>query len=127
MLAAAAQPESRLVLRTPLEAIPGPIELVTADLWHVDLWRLADGELTWTMCASSPDRRTWHRGCQRHWETTGEVIEPLDFLAPEQRVALRQRLERAVSMPEPEGTTAAVTAPHLDRIRPKQQFRRGGR
>jgi hypothetical protein len=101
MLAAAAQPGSHLLVHRAPDDVPGPVEFVTASLWSCSLWR-TPGWLDWTMSAVTPDGRTWSHGCQRHWDTTGEVIEPLDGLTDRQRVALEHRLVMAAEMPERE-------------------------
>jgi hypothetical protein len=101
MLAAAAQPGSHLlVLREP-DDVPGPVSFITASLWTCSVWRQI-GWLDWTMNATAPDGRTWQHGCQRYWQTTGEVVEPLDGLTDRQRVALEHRLVMAAVMPERE-------------------------
>jgi hypothetical protein len=101
MLAAAAQPGSHLLVHRAPDDVPGPVEFVTASLWSCSLWR-TPGWLDWTMSAVTPDGSTWSHGCQRHWDTTGEVIEPLDGLTDRQRVALEHRLVMAAEMPERE-------------------------
>jgi hypothetical protein len=101
MLAAAAQPGSHLLVHRAPDDVPGPVEFVTASLWSCSLWR-TPGWLDWTMSAVTPDGRTWSHGCQRHWDTTGDVIEPLDGLTDRQRVALEHRLVMAAEMPERE-------------------------
>ena len=105
MLALAAQPGSHLLVMREPSDVPGPVSFITAGLWSCSLWRRI-GWPEWTMHAQAPDGRTWHHGCQRHWDTTGEVIEPLDALSDQQRTALEHRLVMAAVMPEPEPLTA---------------------
>lgn len=126
VLAAAAQPNSRLVLDRPLDAVmPEVVRITTASLWQLVLWREPGIGLTKTLEAVSPDRRSWNRGCQRDWLGDGSVIEPLDLITAQQREALDVRLFSAVEMP-PRDVGMAVM-PDLERIRPKarpQQRRR---
>jgi hypothetical protein len=105
MLAAAAQPGSHLLVERYPDDVTGPVSFITASLWHCSLWRRV-GWLEWTMQAQAPDGRTWAHGCQRHWDTTGDIIEPLDGLSEQQRVALEHRLVMAAAMPEPEPLSA---------------------
>lgn len=124
VLVATAQPRSRVLLDQPLnDQLPGPIWLVTDRLWSIELWRTAAGQLDRTLSARSPEGHTWQRGCQRHWTTTGEVIEPLQLLTAEQLEALEQRLNGAALWPEPEDTGAS-TLVYADRLRPKRRPRR---
>lgn len=128
MLAAAAQPGSHLLVRRTPEDVPGPVRFVTADLWSCSLWR-TPGWLDYTMEAVAPDGRTWLHGCQRQWETTGAVVEPLDGLSDRQRVALEHRLVMAAEMPEREPLSdeqAALSILPVDRIeQPRHRTRRG--
>jgi len=123
VLAATAQPRSRVLLDQPLSDPEGPLWLVTDRLWSVELWRTAEGHLDRTLSARSPDGATWQRGCQRHWTTSGEVIEPLQLLTAEQLEALEVRLQEAALLPEPEGPGASALV-FCDRLRPKQRLRR---
>jgi hypothetical protein len=128
VLAAAAQPQSRVILDHPLDDLLGCIRLETDRLWTIELWR--DGaQLQHVMTAQAPDGRTWQRGCQRHWTTTGEVIEPLELLDSAQRMALQQRLAAAVCWPAPEHDDSAAPEMVLrdEVIKPRRSYRRGAR
>ena len=101
VLIQAAQPGSRLLISKPLTRDQPCIAWVTtSDLWMVSLWREPGEGLTQTLDAWSPDGRCWERGCQRRWVGDGAVIDPLDQLSREQRVALDERLLRANCWPQ---------------------------
>lgn len=118
VLAAAAQPQSRLVLDRELDAvIPEVVRITTASLWQLSLWREPGEGLTKTLQAVSPDRRQWDRGCQRHWLGDGSVIEPLELISAQQREALDVRLFSAVAMPPRDVGMALM--PDLQQIKPK--------
>ena len=114
------------------------IELLT-------LWRMAlllkprvsagglDMGLVWVDRAAAPDGRCWEYGCQRDDWTLGpdsRLVDPLEFLSAEQRLALTEELRHAVCWPEPlaaKPATAGEHAPPLvlpDRIRIRRPPRR---
>ena len=115
MLAAAARPNSHLLVRRAPEDVPGPVRFITSSLWSCSLWR-TPGCLDYTMEAMAPDGRTWAHGCQRYWDTTGEVVEPLDGLTDHQRVALEHRLVMAAEMPEQEQPTDQAVMTLQERV-----------
>lgn len=101
VLIQAAQPESRLLLARPLLSDVSCIAWVTtSSLWRVSLLREPGEGLTQTLDAWAPDGRYWEHGCQRRWVGDGSVIDPLDQLSAEQRVALDVRLMRANCWPD---------------------------
>lgn len=103
VLVAAAQPQSRLILDQPLgelHLVSGVVRFTTASLWRLELWCVCR-QLVMTMQAVAPDGRRWDYGCQRKWDSTGAVIDPLELLSAEEREQLMARLEAAVSWPEP--------------------------
>lgn len=102
--------------------MPEVVRITTASLWQLVLWREPGEGLTKTLEAVSPDLRTWERGCQRDWMGDGSVIEPLELISVEQRGALDLRLFDAAAMPAPE--QLYVSAPDIQRIRPKARRRR---
>ena len=85
------------------------IELLT--LWQIALLLkpkvLAGGldmDLVWVDRAVAPDGRCWEYGCQRDDWTLGpdsRLVDPLEFLSAEQRLALTEALRHAVCWPEP--------------------------
>ena len=118
------------------------IELLT-------LWRIAlllkpkasagglDMGLTWVDRAAAPDGRCWEYGCQRDDWTLGpdsRLVEPLEFLSAEQRLALTEELRHAVCWPEPlaekPATAGGLATPLVlplvlpDRIRSRRPPRR---
>lgn len=118
VLAAAAQPQSWLVLDWPLEAVvPELVRFTTASLWQVELWRRPGDGLVSTCRAVSPDCRTWEWGCQRRWLDNGSVVEPLELIGESACVALDLRLLDAVAKPPRDVGVAFL--PDLDRIKPK--------
>ena len=114
------------------------IELLT--LWRIALLLKPKGSdggldmgLTWVDRADTPDGRCWEYGCQRDDWTLGpdsRLVEPLEFLSAEQRLALTEELRHAVCWPEPlaaKPATAGEHAPPLvlpDRIRIRRPPRR---
>ncbi len=118
------------------------IELLT--LWRIALLLKPKGSagvldmgLAWVDRAAAPDGRCWEYGCQRDDWTLGpdsRLVEPLEFLSAEQRLALTEELQHAVCWPEPlaaKPATAGEHAPPLvlplvlpDRIRSRQPARR---
>jgi hypothetical protein len=126
VLAAAAQPQSAVILDQPIDPVSGPLEFTTSALWRVRLWRDATQGLHHTQEAVSPDGRTWQWGCQRNWTTDGNIIEPLDMLTPEQRHQLDVRLQSAVAWPEPELIASAVL-PLQERVKAKAKPMRRAR
>jgi hypothetical protein len=105
MLAAAAVPGSHLLVDREPDDLSGSIGFMTAGLWSCSVWRDAPGWLDFVMHAQAPDGRRWSHGCQRQWETTGAVVEPLDGLSDRQRVALEHRLVMAAVMPQQDAPT----------------------
>jgi hypothetical protein len=85
------------------------IELLT--LWRIALLLKPSGSaggldmgLAWVDRAAAPDGRCWEYGCQRDDWTLGpdsRLVEPLEFLSAEQRLALTEELRHAVCWPEP--------------------------
>lgn len=120
VLAAIAQPQSRVVLDEELLPFPSHVGITTDQLWHLLLWRCPPGGAEKTLRVTTADGRRWERGCQRWWTTSFEVIEPLDGLTAEQRVALEQRLHKAVCWPETEQTMAPVMVLD-DRVQEKKR------
>lgn len=108
VLAAIAQPQSRIVLDRELDPFPSPVGVTTDQLWRLLLWRRPPGGAEQTIGVTAPDGRRWEHGCQRWWTTSFEVIEPLDGLTAEQRQQLEQRLQRAVCWPDAEPTKTPV-------------------
>lgn len=101
VLIEAAEPESRLLLARPLLSDVSCIAWVTtSSLWRVSLLREPGEGLTQTLDAWAPDGRYWEHGCQRRWLGDGSVIDPLDQMSAEQRVALDLRLMRANCWPD---------------------------
>jgi hypothetical protein len=112
------------------------IELLT--LWRVELllesdrtagteagaWPVALSRVDW---AAAPDGRYWDYGCQRDDWTLGpdsRLVEPLQFLSPEERTELEAMLRDARCWPEP--ISAEPHAPAMvleERIRPKRRRR----
>ena len=80
--------------------------------------------VTW---AATPDGRCWDYGCQRDDWTRGpdsRLVEPLQFLSPEERTELEAVLRDARCWPEP--ISAEPHAPAMvleERIRPKRRRR----
>lgn len=77
--------------------------------------------------ADAPDGRCWEYGCQRDDWTLGpdsSLVEPLQFLSSDERIALEELLRDARCWPEPVSTEplAAVVA-LKERIRPKRRRR----
>lgn len=115
VLAAAAQPGSRLLLDQPIDhLVSGPVRFTTASLWRVSLW-CCRGELMQTLEATAPDGRTWRYGCQRMWCADGSAIDPVMMLTNRQRNELYERLMAAMSWPEPEWETRS-TLPDFEAI-----------
>jgi hypothetical protein len=102
VMIAAAEKNSALLVRAAPEDVPGPVRFVVVvnyGLWEVTIWRRV-GWLERTLSVRAPDNRSWLRGCQRDWEGNGSIIDPLDGLSRQQRVALEHRLLLAAEMPE---------------------------
>jgi len=92
-----------------------------------------DMDLVWVDRAVAPDGRCWEYGCQRDDWTLGpdsRLVEPLEFLTAEQRLALTEELQHAVCWPEPLAAKTATAGGHAtplvlpDRIRSRQPPRR---
>ncbi|MCH9712951.1 MAG: hypothetical protein K0U63_00125 [Cyanobacteria bacterium] len=83
--------------------------------------------------AAAPDGRCWVYGCQRDDWTLGpdsRLVEPLEFLSAEQRLALTEELRHAVCWPEPlaekPATAGGLATPLVlpERIRSRRPTRR---
>ena len=115
VLAAAAQPDSKLLLDQPMDhLVSGPVRFTTAELWRIALW-CSHGELVQTLEVTAPDGRRWVYGCQREWAVDGAVIDPLMLLSFKQLFALTDRIRNAMSWPEPEWETRS-TLPDFEAI-----------
>ena len=86
--------------------------------------------------AAAPDSRCWVYGCQRDDWTLGpdsRLVEPLEFLSAEQRLALTEELRNAVCWPEPlaekPATAGGLATPLVlpERIRSRRPTRRPAR
>jgi hypothetical protein len=114
------------------------IELLT--LWRIALLLKPSGSaggldmgLAWVDRAAAPDGRCWEYGCQRDDWTLGpdsRLVDPLEFLSAEQRLALTEELRHAVCWPEPlaekPATAGGFATPLVlpDRIRSRRPPRR---
>ena len=112
------------------------IELLT--LWRVELlqepdraagteagaWPVALSRVTW---AAAADGRCWDYGCQRDDWTLGpdsRLVEPLQILSAEERIALEALLRNARCWPEPvNAEPLAALVSRVERVRPKQRRR----
>lgn len=118
----------------------GRMRIELLSLWRVELLlepdRTAEADrqvmaLTRVDRADAPDGRCWEYGCQRDDWTLGPgslLVEPLQFLGSEERVALESLLRVARCWPDPlPAAPAAAQAPALvpdQRIRPRRPPRR---
>ena len=117
----------------------GRMRIELLSLWRVELLlepdRTAiqaqgqDGEIELSRVerADAPDGRCWDYGCQRDDWTLGpdsRLVEPLQFLSSDERMALEGLLRDARCWPEPvsvEPMSAVMTLE--ERIRPKRRRR----
>jgi hypothetical protein len=88
-----------------------------------------DGEVVLSRVerADAPDGRCWVYGCQRDDWTLGpdsRLVEPLQFLSSEERIALEELLRDARCWPEPVCAEPLAAVVSLEeRIRPKRRRR----
>lgn len=122
----------------------GRMRIELLSLWRVELLLEPAGTATWgkdtvpsgswadmslslVNWAGAPDGRCWEYGCQRDDWTLGPdscLVEPLQFLSPDECIELEALLREARCWPEPIAHKPLAPAVVLEeRIRPKRRRR----
>lgn len=122
----------------------GRMRIELLSLWRVELLLEPAGTATWgkdtvpsgswaDVClslvswAGAPDGRCWEYGCQRDDWTLGpdsRLVEPLQFLSPDERIELEALLREARCWPEPISAEAQPQAAAVVGLEQRTQPRR---